>query len=82
MISLQMTNEIGKAIFRRAGELNVPVGFMCMKVFSLFFSFPCILNSEELSCKAASPATNVVLVIFLLVVNGIAILTIQLLEHI
>jgi len=28
-----MTNEIGKTIFKRAGELNVAVGFMCMKVF-------------------------------------------------
>lgn len=32
MISLQMTNEIGKTLFSRAGELGVPVGFMCMKV--------------------------------------------------
>lgn len=32
-----MTNEIGKAMFSKAGELGVPVGFMCMKVplFSL-----------------------------------------------
>ena len=27
-----MTNDIGKAIFSKAGELGVPVGFMCMKV--------------------------------------------------
>lgn len=27
-----MTNEIGKAMFYRAGELGVPVGIMCMKV--------------------------------------------------
>ncbi|KAL3656018.1 hypothetical protein CASFOL_000414 [Castilleja foliolosa] len=26
-----MTNEIGKAMFAKAGELGVPVGFMCMK---------------------------------------------------
>lgn len=32
-----MTNEIGKAMFSKAGELGVPVGFMCMKV--LFSSF-------------------------------------------
>lgn len=29
---MQMTNDIGKALFSRAGELGVPVGFMCMKV--------------------------------------------------
>lgn len=29
---LQMTNRVGKALFARAGELGVPVGFMCMKV--------------------------------------------------
>ncbi|XP_060196978.1 uncharacterized protein LOC132626208 isoform X2 [Lycium barbarum] len=28
---LEMTNEIGKALFSKAGELGVPVGFMCMK---------------------------------------------------
>lgn len=28
----QMTNAVGKAIFSIAGELRVPVGFMCMKV--------------------------------------------------
>ncbi|XP_042471682.1 2-pyrone-4,6-dicarboxylate hydrolase-like isoform X1 [Zingiber officinale] len=28
----KMTNEIGKALFSKAGELGVPVGFMCMKV--------------------------------------------------
>lgn len=28
-----MTNEVGKAMFSKAGELGVPVGFMCMKVF-------------------------------------------------
>ncbi|KAK4265074.1 hypothetical protein QN277_026173 [Acacia crassicarpa] len=27
----KMTNEIGKALFSKAGELKVPVGFMCMK---------------------------------------------------
>lgn len=27
-----MTNDIGKAMFSKAGELGVPVGFMCMKV--------------------------------------------------
>lgn len=27
-----MTNEIGKSMFSKAGELGVPVGFMCMKV--------------------------------------------------
>ncbi|XP_019069669.1 uncharacterized protein [Solanum lycopersicum] len=27
----KMTNKIGKALFSKAGELGVPVGFMCMK---------------------------------------------------
>lgn len=36
LMSMQMTNEIGKAIFSKAGELKVPVGFMCMKVFCNF----------------------------------------------
>lgn len=27
-----MTNEVGKAMFAKAGDLGVPVGFMCMKV--------------------------------------------------
>lgn len=30
-----MTNEIGKALFSKAGECGVPVGFMCMKVLQL-----------------------------------------------
>lgn len=34
----QMTNNIGKAIFSKAGELGVPVGFMCMKGLSLHLS--------------------------------------------
>ncbi|KAG5062634.1 hypothetical protein JHK85_003817 [Glycine max] len=33
---LKMTNKVGKEIFQRAGELNVPVGFMCMKVHLKF----------------------------------------------
>ncbi|GFS33959.1 hypothetical protein Acr_00g0031460 [Actinidia rufa] len=31
----KMTNEIGKAMFSKAGELGVPVGFMCMKGLDL-----------------------------------------------
>lgn len=31
-----MTNEIGKTLFSKAGELGVPVGFMCMKVLWSF----------------------------------------------
>ncbi|KAF4390534.1 hypothetical protein F8388_006031 [Cannabis sativa] len=27
----KMTNEVGKALFSKAGELGIPVGFMCMK---------------------------------------------------
>ncbi|MBA0798851.1 hypothetical protein Gohar_009405 [Gossypium harknessii] len=34
----QMTNEVGKAMFSRAGELGVPVGFMCMKGLNLHIS--------------------------------------------
>ncbi|XP_010250629.1 PREDICTED: uncharacterized protein LOC104592823 [Nelumbo nucifera] len=34
----QMTNEIGKAMFSKAGELGVPVGFMCMKGLDLHIS--------------------------------------------
>lgn len=34
----QMTNDIGKAIFSKAGELGVPVGFMCMKGLNLHLS--------------------------------------------
>ncbi|XAR48208.1 4-sulfomuconolactone hydrolase [Bertholletia excelsa] len=34
----QMTNEIGKALFSKAGELGVPVGFMCMKGLNLHLS--------------------------------------------
>ncbi|KAK1415874.1 hypothetical protein QVD17_31662 [Tagetes erecta] len=34
----QMTNEIGKAMFSKAGELVVPVGFMCMKGLNLHIS--------------------------------------------
>lgn len=39
----KMTNEIGKAMFSKAGELGVPVGFMCMKGLNLHF-----LEIEEL----------------------------------
>ncbi|KAJ6809998.1 uncharacterized protein M6B38_157245 [Iris pallida] len=45
----KMTNEIGKAMFRKAGELGVPVGFMCMK-----FAFGCLL------LQLASLATTLV----------------------
>ncbi|MFS7959079.1 putative 4-sulfomuconolactone hydrolase [Helianthus anomalus] len=34
----QMTNEIGKAMFSKVGELGVPVGFMCMKGLNLHIS--------------------------------------------
>ncbi|KAE9454267.1 hypothetical protein C3L33_13835, partial [Rhododendron williamsianum] len=34
----QMTNEIGKSMFSKAGELGVPVGFMCMKGLNLHLS--------------------------------------------
>ncbi|XP_074303296.1 uncharacterized protein LOC141637783 [Silene latifolia] len=34
----KMTNEIGKAMFSKAGELGIPVGFMCMKGLNQHFS--------------------------------------------
>ncbi|XP_042063771.1 4-sulfomuconolactone hydrolase-like [Salvia splendens] len=33
-----MTNEVGKAMFAKAGELGAPVGFMCMKGLDLHLS--------------------------------------------
>ncbi|KAK1272236.1 hypothetical protein QJS04_geneDACA012565 [Acorus gramineus] len=50
----KMTNNIGKALFSKAGELGVPVGFMCMKGLSLHFS-----EIEELSSEF--PSTVVIL---------------------
>lgn len=38
-----MTNDVGKAMFAKAGELEVPVGFMCFKVPVLLgFSQTCV----------------------------------------
>ncbi|KAF7838954.1 4-sulfomuconolactone hydrolase isoform A [Senna tora] len=34
----KMTNEIGKALFSKAGELKVPVGFLCMKGLDPYIS--------------------------------------------
>ncbi|KAG9136836.1 hypothetical protein Leryth_004575 [Lithospermum erythrorhizon] len=34
----KMTNDIGKAMYSKAGELRVPVGFMCMKGLNLHLS--------------------------------------------
>ncbi|CAK7336119.1 unnamed protein product [Dovyalis caffra] len=34
----KMTNDVGKALFSKAGELGVPVGFMCMKGLDLHLS--------------------------------------------
>ncbi|CAI9093144.1 OLC1v1028566C2 [Oldenlandia corymbosa var. corymbosa] len=50
----QMTNNIGKAIFSKAGELGVPVGFMCMKGLNLH-----LLEIEELCTEF--PKTTVIL---------------------
>ncbi|ONI29911.1 hypothetical protein PRUPE_1G221700 [Prunus persica] len=50
----QMTNEVGKAMFSKAGELGVPVGFMCMKGLSLHIS-----EIEELCTEF--PSTTVLL---------------------
>ncbi|KAG4921651.1 hypothetical protein JHK86_050464 [Glycine max] len=40
-----MTNKVGKEIFQRDGELNVPMGFMCMKakVICLWHTMPAVL---------------------------------------
>ncbi|KAK9675361.1 hypothetical protein RND81_11G002700 [Saponaria officinalis] len=50
----KMTNEIGKAMFSKAGELGIPVGFMCMKGLNQHFS-----EIEELCTEY--PDTNVLL---------------------
>ncbi|XP_010044853.2 4-sulfomuconolactone hydrolase, partial [Eucalyptus grandis] len=50
----KMTNEVGKALFSKAGELGIPVGFMCMKGLNLHIS-----EIEEL-CKEF-PSTVVLL---------------------
>ncbi|BFG16057.1 hypothetical protein CerSpe_023300 [Prunus speciosa] len=50
----QMTNEVGKAMFSKAGELGVPVGFMCTKGLSLHIS-----EIEELCTEF--PSTTVLL---------------------
>lgn len=47
----KMTNEVGKALFSKAGELGVPVGFMCMKGLNLHFS-----EIEELCTEYPSTA--------------------------
>ncbi|XP_042057279.1 4-sulfomuconolactone hydrolase-like [Salvia splendens] len=49
-----MTNEVGKAMFAKAGELGAPVGFMCMKGLDLHLS-----EIEELCTKF--PSTVVLL---------------------
>ncbi|OAP11480.1 hypothetical protein AXX17_AT2G32010 [Arabidopsis thaliana] len=50
----KMTNAVGKALFSKAGELCVPVGFMCMKGLDLH-----IAEIEELC--AEFPKTTVLL---------------------
>ncbi|KAI4368518.1 hypothetical protein MLD38_017067 [Melastoma candidum] len=50
----KMTNEVGKAMFAKAGELRVPVGFLCMKGLSLH-----IAEIEELCSEF--PSTIVLL---------------------
>ncbi|GAV71325.1 Amidohydro_2 domain-containing protein [Cephalotus follicularis] len=50
----QMTNEVGKAMFSKAGELGVPVSFMCMKGLNLHIS-----EIEELCTEF--PSTTVIL---------------------
>ncbi|XP_010509615.1 PREDICTED: uncharacterized protein LOC104786009 [Camelina sativa] len=50
----KMTNAVGKALFSKAGELGVPVGFMCMKGLDLH-----IAEIEELCTEF--PKTTVLL---------------------
>uniref|UniRef100_A0A1J3EJA2 4-sulfomuconolactone hydrolase n=1 Tax=Noccaea caerulescens TaxID=107243 RepID=A0A1J3EJA2_NOCCA len=50
----KMTNAVGKAMFSKAGELGVPVGFMCMKGLHLH-----IAEIEELCTEF--PKTTVIL---------------------
>ncbi|KAJ8451491.1 hypothetical protein Cgig2_018125 [Carnegiea gigantea] len=50
----KMTNTIGKAMFSKAGELGVPVGFMCMKGLNLHFA-----EIEELCTEY--PSTTVLI---------------------
>ncbi|KAK4762861.1 hypothetical protein SAY86_008629 [Trapa natans] len=50
----KMTNEVGKSLFAKAGELGIPVGFMCMKGLNLH-----ILEIEELCTEF--PSTVVLL---------------------
>eukprot|EP00268_Persea_americana_P050760 TRINITY_DN5546_c0_g1_i2.p1 TRINITY_DN5546_c0_g1~~TRINITY_DN5546_c0_g1_i2.p1 ORF type:complete len:224 (+),score=43.47 TRINITY_DN5546_c0_g1_i2:545-1216(+) len=54
IFSMQMTNEVGKAIFSRAGALGVPVGFMCMKGLNLHLS-------EIIELCSEFPSTTVIL---------------------
>ncbi|XP_047311100.1 uncharacterized protein LOC124914565 [Impatiens glandulifera] len=50
----KMTNQIGKAMFCKAGELGIPVGFMCMKGLNLHIADIEIFCSEY-------PSTTVLL---------------------
>ncbi|KAL5717381.1 hypothetical protein ACHQM5_010393 [Ranunculus cassubicifolius] len=50
----KMTNAVGKAMYSKAGELGVPVGFMCMKGLNLHLS-----EIEELCSEF--PSTTVLL---------------------
>ncbi|KAF3786298.1 4-sulfomuconolactone hydrolase [Nymphaea thermarum] len=50
----KMTNEIGKSLFRKAGELGVPVGIMCFKGLHLHLS-----EIEELCTEF--PSTTVII---------------------
>lgn len=43
-----MTNEVGKTMFAKAGELGVPVGFMCMKVLQFVIELQVLLISSVL----------------------------------
>ncbi|CAI0381345.1 unnamed protein product [Linum tenue] len=44
LLVVEMTNDVGKALFRRAGELGVPVGFMCFKLCTEFPSTPVLMD--------------------------------------
>ncbi|KAK9108539.1 hypothetical protein Syun_024550 [Stephania yunnanensis] len=52
--SQKMTNDVGKALFAKAGELGAPVGFMCMQGLNMHIS-----EIEELCLEF--PSTTVLL---------------------
>lgn len=67
-----MTNKVGKAMFSKAGELGVPVGIMCMKVFYETILFSCYCDSL-LSFSQVDLLSITVLVVQCEIVHGISL---------